>query len=596
MHIKRIAISNFRNLHDIDIDNLPPSIVVVGENGSGKSNLLHALRLVLDPSLPETARRLVAEDFWDGLGQPFAGAEVTITVELVGFDEDVEAKAVLGEFTIDRNPYLARLTYVYRPRDDDDVDITTEAGYEVILYGGEDEGSRVGGSEWRYISMRLLPVLRDAEHDLQTARSPLRRLVARADVPQSVLDDVAAGIDDATEALLEEPELQAIENAVGRRLDAMVGALFAVEPALGIVSTRSDQLLRSLRLFIDSERRRTVAQASLGTANLLYLTLLLQDIAAQRGAGDLVELILAVEEPEAHLHPHVQRVLFRHLLHEQRALIVTTHSPHVASVTPLDSLVLLRDVGEETGAFDTHAAGLDERTERDLERYLDVTRAEILSARVVILVEGIAELYVVPAFAAAGGLDLDAHGVTVCSVHGTDFAPYRRLLGHNGLDVPNVVITDGDPDSRNVPMGLSRGLRLLRPGRLRDTVDAALEAAAFDEVRNALAKGRIYVGEQTLELDLLPAASTAMCSAHGELRRNEAARSRFKRNVARAAQDGDAAAAVLRTIETLGKGRFAQRLAEHLGDVEAPPHITAALGEVRRLVGAEEESDAGDDE
>lgn len=390
------------------------------------------------------------------------------------------------------------------------------------------------------------------------------------DVPQSVLDDVASGIDDATEALLDEPAVKAIEASVGSRLDAMVGTWFAVEPALGIVSTRSDQLVRSLRLFIDAERRRTVAQASLGTANLLYLTLLLQDIADQRSASDLVELILAAEEPEAHLHPHVQRVLFRRLLHEERALIVTTHSPHLASVTPLVSLVLLRDIGDETGAFDARSVGLDERAERDLERYLDVTRAEILFARVVILVEGIAELYLIPAFAAAGGLDLDAHGVSVCSVHGTDFAPYRRLLGDTGLDVPNVVVTDGDPDADDVPVGLRRGRLLLRPGRLRDTVDAALEAANFDEARAALAKRRIYVGEQTLELDLLPAAAAEMCSAHGEFRRNEAARTRFKGNVELAGEDDEAAAAVLRTIETLGKGRFAQRLAEHLGDVDAP--------------------------
>lgn len=115
MHIKRIAISNFRNLHDIDIDDLPPSIVVVGENGSGKSNLLHALRLVLDPSLPETSRQLTAEDFWDGLAQPFNGEEISVTVDLVGFDDDPEAKAVLGEFTIERNPisHVSR-TYIGR--------------------------------------------------------------------------------------------------------------------------------------------------------------------------------------------------------------------------------------------------------------------------------------------------------------------------------------------------------------------------------------------------------------------------------------------------------------------------------------------------
>ena len=46
MHIDRIAIQNFRNFRSIDLDDLPSSLVLVGANGSGKSNFLHALQLV----------------------------------------------------------------------------------------------------------------------------------------------------------------------------------------------------------------------------------------------------------------------------------------------------------------------------------------------------------------------------------------------------------------------------------------------------------------------------------------------------------------------------------------------------------------------
>jgi putative ATP-dependent endonuclease of OLD family len=43
---------------------------VLGENKVGKTNLLFALRLILDPSLPDSARRLWLDDFWDGLRRP----------------------------------------------------------------------------------------------------------------------------------------------------------------------------------------------------------------------------------------------------------------------------------------------------------------------------------------------------------------------------------------------------------------------------------------------------------------------------------------------------------------------------------------------
>ena len=62
------------------------------------------------------ARQLVGDDFWDGLGAPFGGAEITVTVELTGFHTDPKAKALLSHCVISQEPLVARLTYCYRPR------------------------------------------------------------------------------------------------------------------------------------------------------------------------------------------------------------------------------------------------------------------------------------------------------------------------------------------------------------------------------------------------------------------------------------------------------------------------------------------------
>jgi putative ATP-dependent endonuclease of OLD family len=513
-----------------------------------------------------------------------------VGVDLVGFDDDDDAKAVLGEFLVDRAPYRARLTYLYRPRGDlDPSGATSETDYEVLVFGGEDEGRRVGRAEWRFVSLRVLPALRDAEGDLRSARSPLRRLVSRAEVAPEVLDSVADAIDHATGTLLAEEALQRLEDALSERLYNMVGDLFAVDATLGVVSARSDQLLRSLRLFIDADRRRGIAQASLGTANLLYLVLLLEDIAAQRANNELVELILGVEEPEAHLHPHVQRVLFRHLLREDRALLVTTHSPHIASVAPLKSLLLLRDIGGESAAYDVRDVGLSEPQERDLERYLDVTRAEILFARIVILVEGVAELYLVPAFAEAAGLDLDAHGITVCSVHGTDFLPYRRLLGQRGLDIPTVVITDGDPNPQGLLTGLRRASHLLSQAT-RASVRSLVDEGDYSAGQELCTTENVFVGDRTLEIDLLPEAEDAMYNAYEELVSGPTARQKFAEALAAAPDDSTSADDLLNRIERLGKGRYAQRVAEHLAGVEPPDYIAGALGAVQRLISGDEPS------
>lgn len=69
MRISRIQIENFRNFHKLDVA-VGESAVILGENQIGKTNLLYALRLVLDPALPDSSRQLRAEDFWDGLPRP----------------------------------------------------------------------------------------------------------------------------------------------------------------------------------------------------------------------------------------------------------------------------------------------------------------------------------------------------------------------------------------------------------------------------------------------------------------------------------------------------------------------------------------------
>jgi len=370
VHVTRIFIEGFRNFERLDLQELPPAIVLVGENGAGKSNLLYALRLVFDPSLPDTARQLSAEDFWDGFSAPFAGNVISVTVELTDFDGDTDAKALLGDYLVGTAPpSVARLTYAYRPRPLA-TSPTTEADYESLIYGADREDLPVGREVLRYVSIRVLPALRDAESDLTSARSPLRRLLGRVQLEAARLVQMEAAIASAGDALLKDKGVAAINAGINTRLHDMVGNVFAVATTLGIAPTDAEQLTRSIRLFINEAKQRTVGQVSLGTANLLYLALLLEQLAAQEESKESVTAILGVEEPEAHLHPHLQRVLFRHLLSSDRPLIVTTHSPHLASVSPLPSLTLLRDVGGRTMGFHTRGLGLDDKTESDLARYL----------------------------------------------------------------------------------------------------------------------------------------------------------------------------------------------------------------------------------
>ncbi len=180
MKLKRIHVSNFRNFHEVDIA-LGGNVVIVGENRVGKSNLLYALRLIFDPSLPDSSRQLGQGDFWDGLGEPLEDEKIVVFVELQGFEDDLDLLAQLTDFRLDDDPDTVRLTYEFRPVADLKGVPQSDDDYEFLCYGGESETKRFGHELRRRIAMDLLPALRDAEGDLATwRRSPLRPLLGRA--------------------------------------------------------------------------------------------------------------------------------------------------------------------------------------------------------------------------------------------------------------------------------------------------------------------------------------------------------------------------------------------------------------------------------
>ena len=181
MKINRVQIKNFRNFASLDVA-FGEHAVIVGENKVGKSNFLYALRLILDPSLPDTARKLRDEDFWDGLPRPLtAGDRVTISIDIADFESDDNQLAILAEHLVQAEPMIARLTYTWQP----DAGLTTnpskESDYEFSVYGGDRPENRISYEVRRRLPLELLPALRDCEADMaRWTRSPLRPILEKA--------------------------------------------------------------------------------------------------------------------------------------------------------------------------------------------------------------------------------------------------------------------------------------------------------------------------------------------------------------------------------------------------------------------------------
>lgn len=581
LHISALRISNFRNFQNLVVDPFPRNAVVVGENGVGKSNLLTALQLVLDPTLPRSARRLKETDICAATleSKPLADVEVRVEVELQGFEGLTGALSQFDGWIISKSPLTARVTYVWRLEhapDEAETDASDVAARNFVwrIFGGSDE-SRDANRIVDELPLTVVPALRDAARDLANWRtSPLAAIVEMRPPSRTVIDAALASIASATDEIAADTALLATGNRLRARLDDMSGKHLSVEPTMGVAASRGEQLVRSLRLFIDSSRSRDVSDTSTGGANVVYLALLLERLALRTEDDAQLDFVLGVEEPEAHLHPTLQRKLFGFLLQAYTKLVLTTHSPNIAAVADLASIILLRS-DQSTGVTTARTVPTADLTSvelTDLDRYLDTSRAELLFAKAVVLVEGIADVYVMRSLAERLGFDLDAWGVVVASVQGTDFGPYRKLLGPGGFDIPHLVVTDGDQDVNNVTLsGLVRAARLIGgdEGKKFETkvVDFREGNSTIDPealYAQAAAAG-IYVGQYTLEVDLCPLLGTELARAVSDLLSQNATTDPAQRvNDLLDNNTPKTRHSLLLAVDNVSKGRLGQRLANEI--------------------------------
>ena len=426
---------------------------LVGENDTGKTAVIDALRFALGTRDQEYFR-VEDSDFHWPQGQVARRTHIRIRCK---FD---------GLTTYDKGAFAEYLTYVKR-----------EGRLEAVLYvnwaGKDTAGAR---SSRRFVSVEVrsgetgdgptldtevrnllratyLRPLRDAERAMSAGRgSRLSQILQHTKEIKENGDDYdpqtnpapdpanlsVLGVGDYASALLESRE--GIKRARERLNKEYLKPLsFSGDDLTGHISVSSAgdndfrlrQLLEKLELELKEEHANAPANRGLGSNNLLFMACELLLLGSDEDGLPL----LFIEEPEAHLHPQRQLRLMQFLQDQAGTMrrdgqkiqiIVTTHSPNLASAIKLDNLVMMQ--GGKAFPLDAGNTGLQISDYRFLERFLDVTKSNLFFARGVVIVEGEGENILLPTLAQLIGRNFSDHGISIVNVGHTGLRRFARIF------------------------------------------------------------------------------------------------------------------------------------------------------------------------
>ncbi|MDB5605106.1 MAG: ATP-dependent endonuclease of the family-like protein [Bradyrhizobium sp.] len=458
-----VRISNFRALHDVEIE-LNDLTVMVGPNNAGKTSILDGIQAAigatrkmlgkddiylteLENDVPKDRKATIdilirpvddqgaltdtfpVGSYWTNLWGSGISQDPTDFFDLVAIRTTLAWNALYGDYRTSR-VFLKE----WKPRAD---------------WLSADEKGSVTATQIEPIAMHYIDAKRDLDEDLRSRGSFFRRLTDDLGLTEGDIESFEKSLTELNQEMIAKSEvLKHLRDTLLKLQDVISAEKANVDIA------PIPRRLRDLSKGIDVTLGTTGAQSfplnrhGMGTRSLASL-LVFRAFASWRtekakAADDGLHSFLALEEPEAHLHPQAQRALFSQVKVIPGQRIVSTHSPYFAGQASLEDLRLLTKAGGETAVSKLNMSKVGSDDRRKLEREVVASRGDLLFARALILFEGETEEQAFQLLAQARfGMSVHEMGFSFVGVGGGNYYPFVWLA--TSFTIPWYILSDGEP-------------------------------------------------------------------------------------------------------------------------------------------------------
>ncbi|PVH24496.1 ATP-dependent nuclease [Sphingobacterium corticibacter] len=640
MHISKVSLVNYRNFANASFQFNKGINTIIGENGSGKTNVFRAIRLLLEDASLQYAYKLTDGDFNRSLDKgKWKGHWIIISVE---FDELNDEEAIQSLFIhgvgIAAEDYVKKATYnlFFRPKADirqklselaegdtaglqaildsitiqdnyetfftgkstadfNDPDVYKElvGDFENVIFPSTIDTSKFGSkiphqlSVSKEISFTFIQALRDVVSDFHNNRTnPLLTLLKNksGEIKEEDYQPISDLVEQLNENIEDLPDVQNIRSDIKSTIQDAVGLTYSPS-SLSIKSSvpnEAEKLLQSLKLFIGEpgeEYEGGIHELSLGGANLIFLTLKLLEF-KYRKSKDTFANFLIIEEPEAHIHNHIQKTLFDKLDYGDTQIIYSTHSTQISEVSNVENINILAKKLNFAEVYQP-STGLTPESINQIQRYLDAVRTNLLFAKGIILVEGDAEEILIPIMAKkVFGVSLDELGISLINIRSTGFENVAQLFHDNRIKRKCAILTDLDDAICDTTINEGDSDRLKKYKR---KVEASKQKGLGRKAKlDAFEAGndwiKAFYADYTFEVDFITEGNEdEVIAIIDQVYTDQPTRVQAKTDI----EDGDVAIygkRVLTMAKQEGKGWFAIMLGKHISfKTEIPNYIVDAI-------------------